>query len=356
VLQEFEVTSGSSFIAQPYPLQVRTELAWNGLSKTIMTFDDDDKWLRKIEDHDDARVRVRRDDEILMTGWFAKRGGTGPQGTTTVEFWDDFADVAGLGWPNPAAAISAQTDEYARYTGPTETVVKAACAALSARLGHGWTIPATTGLGSPQRVELRFHPLLDKLVPLVVADRLMWTVKDGVVDVVEGALFDRTLTAESGLIEHYEWEYNAPTATRAVVGGSGEGVARAFEEYVDATLETQWGRPVEVFKDSRMADGEPLEPDAVETLAANAPRASVSIDLQEGRWFKYGAYRLGDRIPIKIGALETTDVVSRIVFEETAEGGELITPHIGTLETSTDARMRSAIGRISRGLRDQGRR
>jgi hypothetical protein len=355
MLQEFEVTdSTGGFIAQPYPTAVRTELLWNGMPKTVLTFDDDDPFWGKLAD--DSYIRVHRGDEVLMTGMFAKKGGTGPQGSASVEFWGDFQWFQALGWPKPAAAIGAQTDEYARYTGPTETVVKAACAALSTRLGLGWSIPATTGLGSTQRVEFRFHPLVDKLVPILTADRLMWSIKDGVVDVTEGALFDRTLTEESGLIESFEWEYNAPTATRTVVGGGGEGVARVFAEFTDSALEAQWGRKVEVFKDSRMADGEPLDPDAAEVLAANAPRASVSIDLQEGKWFRYGAYHLGDRIPIHVGSLETTEVVSRIVFEETAEDGEIVKPHIGTLETSTDARMRAAIGRLARGLRDQGRR
>lgn len=350
-MNEFEILDGSGeFVSQPHPNRSRVELVWNGVGRAELTFDDDALALSNIGD--DSKVRVHRDGEVLMTGRLASRNGTGPVGATTVVFEDDFAEFKNLGWQNPTAAITSQTSEYARYAGATETVVKTVCAALSTRMGFGWTIPTTTGLGSTQRVEFRMHPLTDKLVELVKADKLTWSLRDGVVDVTEGALFPGVLTVDSGVIESYQWSQQAPTATRVVVGGSDSSTSRTFGVVVDEDREDAWGRKVEVFRSASLADGESLSVPGVEALQEAGPVASVSVDLIEAAWFQYGMYRLGDLVQLKLGGLETTDVISRIVFEDGPEMGEVVKPHIGTLETG----MRAVVNKLARGLRDAGRR
>lgn len=352
---EFEVLNGAGgFVGQPFPGQCRVDLQWNGVSTAALTFDDDSEYWSMFGD--DARVRVHRGDEILLSGSLSKKRGSGPAGSGTVVFDDDFADVKNLGWPNPTAAITAQTAEFARYTGPVETVVKAAAAGLSSRLGYGWTIPASTGLGASVRVEMRMHPLYDRLVELVKAERLTWSLVDGVMDVKRGTVHTNTLTLDSGLIESYDWEYTAPTVTRVIVGDGGSGASRTFGRFIDTAREAQWARIREVFKDASTSTGQPLGTDAAETLASGAPGASVSVDLNEGDWFQYGTYHLGDIIPLDLGSLQTTDVISSITFTDDAENGEIVKPHIGTLEVSKEGQLLAAIGKMARGLRDQGRR
>jgi hypothetical protein len=354
---EFEFLDGArAFRRQPYPARCVVDLLWNDVSTATLTFDDDSDVWDVLDD--DTRVRVHRSDEVLMTGALSKKGGKGPVGQGTIVFADDFADLKNLGWPNPAAAITAQTAEFARYTGPVETVVKAVAAGLSARLGYGWTIPPSTGLGSPRtvRAEFRMHPLFDRLVELVKAERLTWSLIDGVMDVTRGKTHTNQLTVDSGLIESYEWEYTAPTATRVIVGDGESGTSRTFGRFIDTAREAQWKRIREVFKDAGTSTGQDLATDAAEVLASGAPTAAVSVDLNEGEWFQYGEYHLGDLVPLKLGSLETTDVISQVTFTDDPENGETVKPHIGTLQVSQEGQLMAAISKMARGLRAQGRR
>jgi hypothetical protein len=354
-MNEFEILDGAGgFVAQPHPNRSRVELVWNGVSTVELTFDDDSDALAAFTD--DARVRVHRDGEVLLTGKVDTFQGTGPVGSTTVVFKSDFADLGNLGWQNPTQEITDQSSEYARFTGPTETVVKSVCALLSDRLGYGWVVPPSTGLGSEQRVEFRMHPLTDKLLDMVKADLLTWSLVDGVLDVTEGALFDSTLTVDSGVIESFQWSRKAPTATRVVVGGSDASTSREFGLVVDEAREARWGRVVEVFRSASLADGESLLVPGVDALKETGPVTSVSVNLIEASWFRYGIYRLGDRVRLRLGPLETTDVISRVVFEDGPDIDEVVTPHIGTLETSTEGQLAAAVGKLARGLRDVGRR
>lgn len=353
-MNEFEIRNPGGFVAQPHPNRSLVELKWNDVSTCELTFDDDSDMLALIEPN--SRVRVHRDGEILMTGRYAGRGGRGPKGSTTVRFEDDFAWFRNLGWQNPTAPITGQTAEFARYTGPVETVVKAVCASLSTRLGLGWSIPPSTGLGPESTVEFRMHPAVDKLVELVKADRLTWTLKNGVLNVTRGAVFPGVLTPDSGVIEAYEWSETAPTATRVVLGGSGESTSRDFGLVIDAARELEYGRIVEIYRSASMSEGTSLATVGAEALKETGPAVSVSVDLIEAAWFQYGMYRIGDLVNLKIGALETTDVISRVTFEDSPEAGEVVKPHIGTLETNTQQQLIAAVRKLARGARDAGRR
>ncbi|WP_137843865.1 hypothetical protein [Microbacterium sp. 2FI] len=349
-------TAGGAFVSQLVPNESHVELLQNDVSFAELVFDEDDPVWGKVQDGHRLRC-LYEDGSHLMGGVIESREGEWPQGAGILRVEDDFRLFRLLGWQTPDAAITAQTNEYARYTGHTETVVKAACADLSDRLGLGWSIPSSANLGTPgRRVEFRMHPLVDKLKPLVDQDLLTWSIQDGVVDVTQGDLFPRVLTFDTGLIEKYRWKISMPTVTRDVVGGSGEGTAREFAEFVDTGREATWGQPAEVFKDSRMADGEPLDPDGAEALAAGAGQASVAIELNESSWFRYGKYVLGTRLEIDLGMVQKTDVITRITFDETPENGLVVTPHVGSLEVDVDSRLGSAIGQLARRVRDQGGR
>lgn len=346
------------FVRVLVPNEAHTELLANEVSFSELVFDDDDPQLDVLTPG--CRVRVVRDadDVMVLQGPVVGRSGSGPAGVVTVTVEDDFRRFRNLGWQVPGAAITAQgTAEYKRYTGPTETVVKAACQDLSDRIGYGWTIPVSVGLGSVQRVEFRMHPLVDKLLPLVQADGLLWSLRDGVVDVTQGSLFSTVLTSESGVLGSWSWSESLPTATRVVVGGSGEGTARTFRTYTDAVLEGLVGEVVEVFKDSRMADGvTDLSPDAAEVFAENAGAVSVSAVLNESPLFRWGvSYELGDRVPVQIGSVSATEMIRSVVVDQSPSEGDVVTPTIGALEDSADSRLAGDVSRLARALRAQGK-
>ena len=350
---EFIVTTSAGVFRQvAVPKRAHVELLWNQVSFAELTFDDDDKVWADLKPG--ARVRILFDDVQVMAGPLVKRAGAGPIGDVTATIEDDFRLFRNLGWQKPSAAIGSQTDEYKRYTGPTETVVKAAAADLSARLGLGWTIPATTGLGSAQRVEFRMHPLVDKLVPLLDADRLTWSITNKTVDVTAGSLFPRILTAESGVLADYTWSETAPEVTRVIVGGEGEGTARLFQRYIDAPRESTWGFIAEVFRDSRMAQGiTDLSPDAAETLAEGAPRVTIAGELNETAFFRFGTYHVGDRVRVQVDGLDVTEPIRSVVIDDSPDNGLTVVPSIGSLEYTADTALGAHVSALAQSVRDQ---
>ncbi|MTE24822.1 hypothetical protein [Microbacterium sp. ZXX196] len=352
---DFTVHDASgAFLATVVPREVHVELLWNQVSFAELTFDDDDKAMSVLGEG--SRVRVLVDGVAHVDGPVVGIDGSDTEAASevvvTVE--DDFRLFRNLGWQNPAQPLSNQSSEYKRYSGPLETVMKAACTDLSTRLGLGWVVPASTGLGSSVRVEFRMHPLTDKFTDLLTADQLTWTLRGGVVDVTAGELFPRVLTRESGIVGDFTWSLNAPTATRVVVGGEGEGTDRLFQGFTDTARETSWGFISEVFQDARMAQGETdLSPDGAEALAEGAGTVSVTADLNETSWFRFGAYQVGDLVHIQVGTVDTTEVITQVVIDDTPGDGLVVTPHIGAVEDTAGSRLARQVARLNKGLRDQ---
>lgn len=334
------------------PLSSHTELLWNEVSFAELSFDDDDPVWGDLANG--SRVRGIWGDELVIHGPVVARGGASSSRTTTIRVEDQWRAFRNLGWQNPDRPISSQTSEYKRYTGPAETVVKNACRDLSDRLGLGWTIAPDNGLGDASRVEFRMHPLVDKLGPLLIAQRLTLTLRDGVVEVTRGQTFPRTLTPDDGVLGDYEWKITYPTATRVIVGGEGEGVDRLFQRFIAADRETEWADIVEVVKDSRMAQGvTDLSGDGAEALDEGNAQVSFSADLNENAWFHFGEYAVGDQVSIDAGGVQATEVISRVVIDNTPEQGLVVAPHIGAIEDDADSRTAQQIARLARARRDQ---
>lgn len=339
------------------------ELGWNRTSVAEFTVDDDHRLLSELMT-DGARVRVMLDDVQEMAGMIETVDGTFPDGEITFTALSDFQMLAyALAWPKPTALIGAQTDEYRIYTGVSETVAKTAISEANTRLSLGWTVVTTAGKGTATRVETRFHPLPDRILETLVLDKLQLRVDRDeagavTIDVTEGATFDRTLTLQSGVLEGGKWSRRAPTATRLVIGGAGEGTARELAQYVDSTLETAWGIKREVFKDARSSEvGADLSTDATKAFAEGAVKASLSSKLSESAWFQYhNGYELGDLITVDVGTVEVEEVISQVLIEDDDKNGLRITPSIGDVNDSADKRFVQMVSGLARGTRDQGRR
>lgn len=341
-----------SFDQNITPNTSHTELLWNEVSFAELTFDDDDKVWDDIANG--SRVRALWNDEVVLHGPVVARSGASGARSSTLRVEDRWRAFRNLGWQNPDRAISSQISEYKRYAGPAETVVKNVCRDLSDRLSLGWTIAPDKGLGSDSRVEFRMHPLVDKLVPLLTAQRLTLTLRDGVVEVHKGETFPRVLTPDDGVLGDYEWKITYPTATRVIVGGEGEGIGRLFQQFIDTGRETEWGDIVEVVKDSRMAQGvTDLSGDGAEALDEGNARVSFTADLNESAWFRFGEYAVGDQVSIDAGGVQATEVISRVVIDDTPDQGLVVTPHIGSVEDDVDSRTAQQIARLARARRDQ---
>lgn len=356
------------------PLTSITRPMWNDVGMAALTVADDHRSVTDAvadgEYLDEFRLRVLYRGERILEGVMEVVDGVGPQGTLVLTALDDL-DLINyvLGWQVPNQPITNQGGaEYWRQTGPTETVVRAAIVENAVtRLGLPWNVPASEGRGLPSRtLELRQHPLGDKVLPMLREARLGMRITRDMppgelgaslstysVEFYEGEVVDKTLTPETGILDAWKWTRQRAKATRMNVGGEGQGIERRFDRVVDTALEARIGIR-EAFTDARMTeDGADLKPRGVEELAAKAPSASISATLNETAWFRYReTYDLGDIVPVKIGRFETTDVISQAEISDTPTNGLVITPKIGLAATTTDERMVALIRRLLTQARD----
>ena len=340
----------------------------NGISTATFTLDDDDDALAPLTVRG-ARCGVWFRGVEQFRGRVSETPGSGPTGSVSISVEGDMRKLWDwYGWPVPTAPLSGQTSEYRRYSGPTETVFKTALQEAIARLGVAWTVVPSAGRGLPipssSPVAFRFHPLADKLVPRLDESGLVIVLGSAgavvSVDVREGALIPGLLTVDSGIADGYEFNATAPSATRAIVGGRGEGVARQFAQVIDAAREADWGDIIETFVDARNSDEETdITPYGREALEEGAPRAAISTSVVETDRFMFGkTYQLGDFVRVRIGPVQSDEQITSVSISESEDDGVVVTPHIGSadVDADTDVALARAVAALARGQRDQGRR
>lgn len=365
---------------------------------TFVVYDRTSAFVRQIGAHGGAHATLTRnviptaefmldDDDAALPGLTAKgarcavwfrgverfRGkvnantGDGPEGQVTVKVLGDLRKLwEWQGWPVPANAIGSQTSDVRLYTGRTEQVFKAALGENVTRLGVPWTVVSDHGYGTGgQRVEFRFHPLGDKLVPPLETDGLIITITyDGfghpVVDVRQPATITGVLSPLSGVIDKYTYDMTSPTLTRVIVGGAGDGAARELAQYTSSTRESDWGDIIEGFVDARNATaGADLSPDGAQALADGADRVGLNADLLESDLLRYGTtYDVGDVLHVQVGPVDVTVPIMSVQIDDTADQGVLVTPKLGTVDVAapTEVLLARQIAKLAAGARDQGRR
>lgn len=219
---------------------------------------------------DGARLKVSFKGEHLISGPIVsdELDTDGVSGLYTVTVEDDFRILREiLGWPVPGAAISAQnTAEYRKYTGNAEGIVKVAVTenGINRLAVPGLTVAPNLARGGtvPGGLAFRFHPLADLFFPAVEDAGLGVSVRqvddDLVLDVYEPQTFPRTLSVKGRTLQQVTMTRTRPTASRAVVGGSGEGKARYFRNLTDGARESLYGMRAETFVDDRQAGSDYL--------------------------------------------------------------------------------------------------
>jgi hypothetical protein len=320
---------------------------WTEPGVAQITIPDDHRIIGKLVDG--CRVGVRFRDVEVMEGYvWGTDGQTVPVmgtsgvkmvGTVVLSVLDDRDLINGIeGWPDPAAALSAQTDDHARYIGKTETVLKAVLAANIARLGLPWTVAPDLARGSDQTVDFRFDPIGDKMFPLLKSDKLGLVVtrtgSSFEFDVAEAVPFARPLTLGSGVVGPYKWSTRRPGATRMVGGGTSSGTSRAFAQQVDATLEAAWGVR-EKFSDQSTADTPTLlSNQTTKALNDAGPTGGFSAELAEKSWFQFdptGAhgFALGAEVTVQPPGADFSAVIDTVTVTDTPDDGVKVVPSAG---------------------------
>ncbi len=142
------------------------------------------------------------------------------------------------------------------------------------------------------------------------------------------------LAATDGSLATWELTEEPPTATRAIVGGSGEGAGQVLRVVTTPDSEAQaarWGGHREVFVDGpETFDVEPLVDAGEDALAEGAAKTTLSMEAQEPAGTKaFRAFRVGDIVTgIPYPGVRIPDVVQAIKVSH--EGDSLdVTPIFG---------------------------
>lgn len=259
------------------------------------------------------------------------------------------------------------------------------------RLGRPLTILPDLGRGGdPVAAEmlpdLRFDPLDDGLADLIEwSDLVVKLWHDGAtaaiqMDVAEPTSWPAELTLESGIITDGHWNLNGPYATRVVVGGPGEGNARAFWGVNDTTLdlEATYNRIVEVFRDAAgfnllwpdlvvdenrvpkyfLLQGDPgqvgrfvkyLDFSGTRALKEGRPTSGLSLTLSETDQFHFhgpDGIHLGDEVKVRLNGVRFQERIrgASLTFNS---NGLTVAPRVGDRIESPSAVLAGAIARLS---------
>lgn len=229
-----------------------------------------------------------------------------------------------LCWPVPASALSTQAEAYYKATGPAETVLRNLMVANFARRGDDVVVPPSQGRGASVSLNERFSSLL----PVVTAKAELagLGVRMGLVNTTSSTRaqmqvdfftpVDKSnrvrLSHKVGTLRSWKQEDNAPTATRVIVAGGGQGALRLFRQVTSAAAETEWGRKREVFQDARDTTSVALlDERGAETLLEAAAQSAFELEAAEAEGMRYGVhFNLGDMVTIEL--LDEVAAVDRL--------------------------------------------
>ena len=138
-----------------------------------------------------------------------------------------------------------------------------------------------------------------------------------------------------------------------------------FRSYVDSAAESAFGVKREKFVDAR--DLQPTDEDnnpnpdfedemaarGAEALAEGAGTAGLDLTLSESDVFKFGnAFELGDEVTVNVsGSGPITATVSEVEIQWSAGEGLVVTPRVGTWDSSPDAELIRLVSKTARALR-----
>lgn len=267
-----------------------------------------------------------------------------------------------LGWPSPAAALSAQTGDggsgYRRFRAmPLETILKQVAFENAQRLGIPLSMVPTQGRGGNFDADFRFHPVLEhlkaKLDQSNLTVRIFQTATGMRLDVDESTVLRKEVSIAAGTLTAYEWSSEVFDSTRAVIGGQDEGAARRFGFASSQSREDALGWPEEVFVDARDIENDSeLGGRGWERLLEDHDTAGLSLTLTQTPSFRYGVhYKLGDTITVQTPSGPIVDRINQVMISFTRDDGLIITPEVGDRSDDPDVKLAQHIrkwaGRVS---------
>lgn len=311
---------------------------------------------------------------------------------TAASGWAQATLPGGSGTAGADGTIQGQLGHYTWPAGApmSESAIKAIITAnLVTRLGRAVTVKPDGARGGNASTAgmlpiVRMLNVAEAVLPILDWSGLVLRVVQPLggstveVDVYEPQTWAAPLTVGSGVVPDGTWTLSPPAATRAFVGGPGEGAARAFWEMRDATgLEADYGDIIEVFRDAtgaqldwpasvaetyRVAKYYLLRPEvsaASKTALTNylnaagrkglgegLPTTGVQATLSETEDFYFGGadgIQLGDLVTVKDASGQVfADRITEAKFSLTS-GGFTVEPVLGEKTNDPDRRLAQAV-------------
>lgn len=132
---------------------------------------------------------------------------------------------------------------------------------------------------------------------------------------------------ENDMLDKTSYGFGAPTGTRFIVAGQGEGTQRQMIQVnADPQVETDWGRIVEIFKDRRdTADPVELQQEGDQGVADNGRTiTSLSVTPSDNVTMVYARdWFLGDIVGVVVDDEELTAVVTEAIIGISEDGVEV---------------------------------
>ena len=327
-----------------------------------------------------ARVVVVRSGEVLISGPYESSlyersddGVNAGDGVLTVNFSDDLARVvARQVYPAPTLAPAAQNVDKWTMSGSGEQILRALVdlnagpGALTARQIPQLVLGNLQGIGTTITTTAdRMEPIGDVLRRAALASGIGFRVVQ-VEETLQFQCYDpRDLSAEVrfsfgiGNLRYLGYEVSAPTATAAIVGGQGDGAARALIERVNTVEQAAWGRMETLVSRPGDAAAAELQADGDEALAEGAPTARLQVSAVDTPDQRYGEhYGIGDLVAVEPWTgTQLVDTVLTVHIQVWPTAGEVVSSTIGSQAATADKafirRLRAIdrrVGRLERNL------
>lgn len=284
-------------------------------------------------------------------------------------------------WPDPNRPIDSQPvtspEDPAPFRGSAETVARLLVAGnLRDRYGMDIVCPVSQGRGTAVTARPVFDNLLELVTKLARDGGI--GVDIGLVDVAESSTRARLtlqfwtpmnraksilLTAAAGTLDKWEQVDTAPTATKALVGGAGNGGADRFFTIVTTPASEaaalRWGGHRVVFVDGPATfDPAELQQAGREALAEGAETRTLALTSAESEGQQaFRHFNVGDIATGEVLTGASVQDVIRSITVTVDENGIDVAPTFGN-PSATDATLDLAeqIGELRRALRYQERK
>ena len=327
---------------------------------------------------DGSRILIEMNGEHLISGPVDETQTNTEAGTVKVTVIDDsWVLTKILGWQDPTASIYSQgAQEYGIYIGTAGAIFRHLVQQNGINrlkipgLKLGSAAPIDPSL--PGGALMRMHPLPDRLYPAVemagIGVRVRQSGTDLLFETYRPRVYPAVLSVKGGTLKKAVHTRRRPSASRAVIGGPGEGTFRYYRQVIDHDREAQFGFCGEVFVDARdiKNDGTPsslaqaqdlMDARGREALIEAGKVDGLSVTLAGSSVFTYGSdgIRVGDEVPVDVGdGRIITAPVREADLEWVTPDYVKVTPIIGDQE-DPDRRQAKSIAELKASQRREER-